>query len=163
MHSSSTLVEATDPHETTQLYSSQAVHQSHGLPCSYPLGVSFNTLVNKILSDQDITDDALEQFSLEHLAVLDDPAYQDDNVPLWVRRLPTRGVPSFSVRKMFMAMSQTARRLGLPGARYVDASVRACAVFTSQEADPRVRSKRLAMELSKVANTWVAFMLWPCE
>ena len=120
--------------------------------------------MNKILSDQDITDDALEQFTLEHLAVFDDPAYQDDNVPQWVRRLPSRSrITSFSVGKMFMAMSQTARRLGLPGARYVNAAVRACAVFASQEADPRDRCKRLAMGLSNLATSWVAYLLWPCE
>ena len=163
MPSSSTLDEGTDLQESNRSYSSQASRQSCGLPSSYPADVSFDLLVNRILSDENVTDDALEQFALEHLAVLDDPAYQNDNVPQWVRRLRCREVRSFSVRRMFTAMSQTARRLGLPGTRYVNASVHACAVFASQEADSRDQPKRLAAELSKVANTWVAYMLWPCE
>ena len=165
MPSSSTLDEGpgTDLDESNRSHSSQAIHQSYGLPSSYPVDVSFDLLMNRILSDENVTDDALEQFALEHLAVLDDPAYKDDNEPLWVRRLPCREVRSFSVSRMFTAMSQTTRRLGLPGTRYVNASVQACAVIASQEAEPRDQAKRLAVELSKVTHTWVAYMLWPCE
>ena len=164
MPSSSTLDEGTDLDKSNRSYSSQAIHQSYGLPSSYPVtDVSLGLLVNIILSDKDVTDNALEHFALEHLAVLDDPAYQNDNVPQWVRRLRCREVRSFSVRRMFTAMSQTARRLGLPGTRYVNASVRACTVIASQEVDPKDQAKRLAVELSKVTHTWVAYMLWPCE
>ena len=109
------------------------------------------------------------------LAVFDDPHCTHLDIPDWVRRAtsvhPGFFRRQFTVRNLIGVMRDSAASLGLAdGERYVLEAVCACAedankcnaVEHSVLNSPGSR-EILARGLQRLANAWVAFLLWPCK
>lgn len=124
-----------------------------------------------MIDDSSLSDGALYRYAQQHLKVLDDPWFVRHNRPSWVDRttglsgtLRARG--GYTTTKMFTAMFKVADELKLySGRRYVSAAVCACALDAAKGTGADVDQNadlRLARLLEGLANTWVAYMLWPC-
>ncbi|KAI1786443.1 hypothetical protein LXA43DRAFT_897927 [Ganoderma leucocontextum] len=107
------------------------------------------------------------------LNVFDDPRYAHLDIPDWVHRATSYGAVkhNFTVRSLIRAMRDAAADLGLAeGERYVLAAVCACVEDASKatthtaeypESLEALHGEALARGLQRLANAWVAFLLWP--
>ncbi|KAA1470031.1 hypothetical protein DENSPDRAFT_835743 [Dentipellis sp. KUC8613] len=147
--------------------SSSASADADSLALSYGVTSAadeFDRNVLSIINNSDISDDVLRERADKHLDILGNVAFSQYNVPKWVVRLTLLegvGKQDFTMRRLFDAMYTTASDFNLTsGARYVSASICVCAALASAE-PTETRLERLAAELLKLGEIWVAYMLWP--
>ena len=157
--------------------SSDSSAQGFGLKTLQP---EFKKQVQALIDDGSLTDDDLYKQAQKLILVLLDDRFGIYNKPAWISRARTgrgRNRPDddgYSTSRMLNAMLAAADDLQLSaGRRYVSAAVCACAleaVGANDSMDGSLgdhteaeRLGRLAQMLEGLANTWVAFLLWPCE
>ncbi|RPD81951.1 hypothetical protein L226DRAFT_528162 [Lentinus tigrinus ALCF2SS1-7] len=122
---------------------------------------SFEAKVNSLLNSG-MTTESLRKKAEEYLAILNDPAFEADNIPLWVERISRRGQEGLTITKVFHAMYTGATQVGFPaGSRYAYAATCTCGGLAQTEATLEERKTRLVKELVNLAETWIAFFLWP--
>ena len=109
------------------------------------------------------------------LTVFDDPRCTYLDIPDWARRAtsvhPGFFKRQFTVRNLISAMRDSAASLGLAdGERYVLEAVCTCAEDANKcnavehsVLNPPGSREILARGLQRLANAWVAFLLWPCK
>ena len=140
------------------------------MPRNHIFSPAFEDQVRRLIENASFSDDVLHSRAQTHLQVLRLPQYADIDVPPWVRRIrifrPAREPDSdYTSSRLFNTMYQTSDQLRLrDGKRYVSAAICVCANrVEDMKGPPEEEPKRLAEELSHLASSWVAFMLWPCE
>ncbi|RPD64881.1 hypothetical protein L227DRAFT_571333 [Lentinus tigrinus ALCF2SS1-6] len=122
---------------------------------------SFEAKVNSLLNSG-MTTESLRKKAEEYLAILNDPAFEADNIPLWVERISCRGQEGLTITKVFHAMYTGATQVGFPaGSRYAYAATCTCGGLAQTEATLEERKTRLVKELVNLAETWIAYFLWP--
>ena len=129
--------------------------------------------VAHIVDDETLSDTVLYEHAQSIMTVLKKPEYSHLNIPHWVLRVEKvthAKSAEFTIERFFSALYETANILELQaGRRFVSATIYACAVdVQSNEAltsaiDKDGTEAQLAVELSKLASSWIAYLLWPCK
>ena len=140
------------------------------MPRNHIFSPAFDDAIRRLVENASLSDDVLHARARTHLDVLRLPHHAHIDVPPWVRRIrifrPAQEPGSdYTSRRLLDAMYQTSDELHLLGGkRYVSAAICVCANrVEDMKVPPEEKPRRLAEELSRLASSWVAFMLWPCE
>ncbi|KAI1782908.1 hypothetical protein LXA43DRAFT_931991 [Ganoderma leucocontextum] len=157
--SESLLSRAADPGPHSNLDPSQVPHAQQAPPISafVPVLTSSSPASTPI--------DDLRARVEAILDVFDDPRYAHLDIPDWVHRATSYGTVrhAFTVRSLIRAMRDAAADLGLAESeRYVLAAVCSCVEDANKAITHTAEyPEALARGLQRLANAWVAFLLWP--
>ena len=140
------------------------------MPRNHIFSPAFDQAIQRLIENASLSDDVLHSRARTHLEVLRLPHFAEIDIPPWVRRIrlfrPAREPDSdYTSSRLFDTMYQTSDELRLRGGkRYVSAAICVCAHrVEDMKVPPEEKPRRLAEGLSRLASSWVAFMLWPCE
>lgn len=130
----------------------------------------FQQDISNLVDDNASSDAQLFDRAQVSLSVLSKPEHAHYNTPRWVTRLAAAlrtESTGFTARRLFAALYETADKLGLrDGRRYLSAMICACAKTVEEKNAHSIRmdeEAQLAANLSQLADTWVAYFLWPCK
>ena len=120
-----------------------------------------------IIFNSSVSLPALGRKARSYLSVLEAPAYLKYNEPPWAERVGahrTLPAPHFTVKRLFEAMYATATEFHLErGLRWAYAATCTCGGLAYQNHSPEEGEMYLAQGLANLAETWVAYFLWPGE